>query len=728
MDPRDIRTGPGADMELPGELDRLRELAYNLWWTWSPAAHRLFHSIDSEHWALYRNPVELLINIVPERWSALLADPLFLDRHRSVLDGLDRYLEGVEHSWFVRTLRGDRDRVVAYFSTEYGWHEAMQSYSGGLGVLSGDHSKSASDLGLPFVGIGLAYRRGYFRQTVDFEGNQQHFYPVLDLARMPLRPLVGDDGNELRVPVDLAGRKVYVRVWLAAVGRVPVLLLDSDVDENDRADRPITSILYVQGREMRLCQEVLLGIGGVRVLETLGIRPSVWHMNEGHCALLSLERARVLVRDEGMSFRDALLRVADSALFTTHTPVPAGNETFDAALVRRYVAGIAEECGVDVEEVLDLGRPSPEAERDSFNLTALAIRASRRTNGVSELHGRVAAEMWQHLWGQGRELPLAPPGGTGRAIDHVTNGVHISTWLGAEIGDVLARHLGRGFMLNLLDPGFADAVRAIPDEELWDAHLAQKGALLQLVRDRVLDQFARYGRSPDDLRETAGLFGRDVLTIGFARRFATYKRATLLFRDAARLAAVLSSEERPVQVLFAGKAHPADRPGQDLIRQICRQSHAPGFKGRVLFLENYNMRLGRCMVQGVDVWLNNPRRPLEASGTSGMKAGINGVLNCSVLDGWWCEGFDPTHGWAIGDVGIDHDEHRQDEEDGRSLLDVLSREVVPSFYAVDGAGLPRAWIARMKSAIGAIIPRFSASRMVREYTERYFASAAVDRG
>jgi len=719
MNPREIRTGPGAEMELPGELSRLRELAYNLWWTWSPAAHRLFHEIEADRWLHYRNPVQLLINVRPERWRALLADGGFLGRYRGVLEEYDRYMDGWQHAWFPRLHPDRSDRLVAYFSTEYGWHEAMQSYSGGLGVLSGDHSKAASDLALPFVGIGLAYRRGYFRQTVDFEGNQQHFYPDLDLARLPLRPVVDEDGRELRVAVGLPGREVLLRVWLASVGRVPVLLLDSDVEENDLADRRITSILYVQGREMRLCQEILLGVGGVRALRAMGMRPAVWHLNEGHCAMLSLERVLGLVRSAGISLTEAVDRVAEDAIFTTHTPVPAGNETFDAALVRRYLAVLASGCDVDPEQILALGRAWPDRDGDKFNLTALAIRTSHRTNGVSEMHGRVAEEMWAHLWQQQEPLPPPAPSGSGRVIDHVTNGVHISTWLGPEIGEVLARHLGRDFMLNLLDPKFAEAIEAIPDEELWGAHLKQKEVLLRLVRTRVLEQYARYGRSPDELRGTSALFRKDALTIGFARRFATYKRAQLIFRDASRLAGIVSDPDRPVQVLFAGKAHPADRPGQDLIREICRRSHASEFEGRVLFLENYNMMVGRCMVQGVDLWLNNPRRPQEASGTSGMKAGINGVLNCSVLDGWWCEGYDPAHGWAI-QTGVD-DESRQDEADADAIYRLLTDEIAPSFYARDGSGMPRAWIARMKAAIGSTIPRFSASRMVLEYVERYFA-------
>ncbi len=709
----DIRARDGAEFELPAEYAALRELAYNLWWTWSARSHRLFHAIDARHWLHYRNPVELLINVTPRRWEQLRHDEPFAAAYREVIEEFRLYQSGVDHGWF-RHLRPDyQGGPVVYFSTEFGWHECLRSYSGGLGILSGDHSKAASDLALPFVGVGLLYRRGYFQQTIDVDGDQQHFYPRLDPDRLPLRPVLGRDGEELRVSADFPDHPVMLRVWKATVGRVPVLLLDADTDENDEADRQITSMLYVSGREMRLCQELLLGIGGVRTLDALGIEPALWHINEGHSALLAVERMRRRIERDGTDLEGARKAVAANAIFTTHTPVPAGNESFDTGLVQRYLEPYAAQAGVEVERLLELGRAHPD-DGGQFNMTAFAIRTSAGTNGVSELHGRVADGLWRHMWAPGEQDAER------RYVTHVTNGVHIATWLGPEIAELLARHLGREFMLNLADPGFEQAVRGIPDHELWESHLQQKRRLLVFARERMLDQVARHGRAPGELRAVETLLRPDALTIGFARRFATYKRADLPFRDPERLRSIVCSEDRPVQLLFAGKAHPADRPGQDLIRRIWEISHRPEFLGRVLYLENYGMRIARTLVQGVDLWLNTPRRPQEASGTSGMKAAANGALNFSILDGWWAEGHDPAHGWAIGADDDAGDAPDQDDRDAGSLYAVLADQIVPSYYRRDEDGVPREWIGRMKASIATLLPRFSASRMVREYAERFY--------
>ncbi|ANM31843.1 hypothetical protein ABI59_23210 [Acidobacteria bacterium Mor1] len=691
-------------MELPEEFTRLRELAYNLWWTWSLDAQKLFSDLDSDHWQQYRNPVEVLINVHPRRWEELRANPRFVEQYHQVLEAFDRYTGDLSDSWFRRTYPDYDEGLVAYFSAEYGWHEGVQTYSGGLGILSGDHCKSASDLGVPMVGVGLLYRQGYFRQTVDPEGQQQHFYPDYDLSRLPVLPLIGPDGEELRVKVDLPDREVALRIWKADVGRIPVLLLDTDIDENDFADRSITSILYVRGREMRLCQEILLGIGGARALETLGITPAVWHMNEGHSSFLSLERLRREV-GQGSSWGDAIERIKSDSVFTTHTPVPAGNEQFDYGLIEKYMGTWCERHGLPSGEFLNMGRAGND-EGGDFNLTALAIRTSRNTNGVSKLHGEVANDMWRHLWDESAgEQP----------VGSVTNGVHVPTWLGPEMQAVLAERLGRNFLSEVADPGFADAVRSISDAEIWQAHSTQKTRLLQFVRSHQAHQYARYGRSPDELRSAFRLFNPEALTIGFARRFATYKRADLLLRDLGRLQGIVSDADRPVQFLFAGKAHPADRPGQDLIRRINEVSHQAEFAGKLVFLENYDMQIGRFLMQGVDLWLNNPRRPLEASGTSGMKAAMNGGLNCSILDGWWCEGYDPSHGWQIGAAERYEDEAHQDAEDAEALYNVLTDSVMPCYYQRDSQGLPTAWIARMKEAMATLIPQFSADRMVCDY-------------
>jgi starch phosphorylase len=716
----EIRTVPVADIEIPMELSRLYDLVYNLWWTWSSRAHMLFSAIDPVRWIRYRNPVELLINVEPHRWEPLLLDENFMSSYEQVVEEFDAYLAGGDAAWFRRTFPEYDGGPFAYFSTEFGWHESLGIYSGGLGILSGDHCKSASDLGLPFVGVGLLYRRGYFLQTVDADGEQQHFYPDYDVRRLPVLPIVGPGGKEVRVAVDLLDRKVHLRLWKATVGRVPVILLDSDVRENVPADRQITSILYVRGREMRLCQEILLGMGGVLALRALRIEPAVWHLNEGHSAFAALERMKELVLKEKLPFAEALRRIAENAVFTTHTPVPAGNEIFESSLVREYFHDCATRCGVPVDDLLTLGRATPDRDDGQFNLTALAIRTTRHVNGVSELHGRVANEMWRHLW------PRTDDPSAGPRITHITNGVHAPTWLGPEMGELLRRQLGSGYASRLLDPGFAEAVMAIPDAEFWEAHEAQKKRLIAFARERLIGQFARHGRSPKELRQVGSLMDPSFLTLGFARRFATYKRADLIFRDPARLRTILADSRMPVQILFAGKAHPADRPGQDLIRRIFEASLTPALEGRIVFLENYNMRIARTLVQGVDVWLNTPSRPHEASGTSGMKVAVNGGLNFSVLDGWWCEGYDRSHGWIIGTGKVNPDPAAQNQEDAESFYRVLSTEIAPCFYRRDSAsGLPVEWISRMKRAVAKLTPRFSTERMLRDYARKAYLPAAL---
>jgi starch phosphorylase len=600
---------------------------------------------------------------------------------------------------------------VAYFSTEFGLHASLGVYSGGLGVLSGDHCKAASDLGVPLVGVGLLYRSGYFRQTVDADGYQQHIYPDYDFARLPVLPVRAPEGGMLTVPVDLPGRVVQAAIWKVQVGLVPVLMLDTDIPLNDPADRSITGTLYVRGREMRLCQEIVLGIGGVRALRALDIAPAVWHVNEGHVAFLGLERARERVL-HGEGLNDALQWVSRTTVFTTHTPVPAGNESFDFALVRRYLAPWVEEVGCEPDEVLDLG-----THNGQFNLTVLAIRLSSQVNGVSRLHARVASAMWRHLFPEGGEEP----------VEAVTNGVHTETWVGPEMRALYARHVDPDWEQRLLEPEAWEKVRQVPDAELWAAHRAQKERLIRFVRERLRVQGARHGRSPDELRDLERLLDPRALTVGFARRFATYKRAVLVLSDLERLRGILFDRERPVQMIFAGKAHPADREGQDLIRRLFMLTQEE-FRGRIVFLEDYDMEIGRTMVQGCDVWLNTPRRPQEASGTSGQKSPVNGGVNLSIRDGWWAEGFHPDVGWAIGSEEAGTDPAAQDLEDAESLYRLLEQEVVPRFYDSNGDGNRRAWVATMKSSIVSVVPHFSAHRMVRDYVERQYLPAAKRRG
>jgi glycogen phosphorylase len=700
----DIRTLHTADIELPPSVERLRDLAYDLWWGWTPLCTRLFAWIDPEHWRRYHNPVQLLINVEPRQWMRLLSDGEFRRTYESVVQKLDEYRS--RPRW-VAEAGLDLPGPVAYFSMEFGIHESLGVYSGGLGVLAGDHCKAASDLGLPLVGVGLLYRSGYFRQTVDADGFQQHIYPDYDFARLPILPVQSPGGGVLTVPVDLPGRVVQAAVWKAQVGRVPVLMLDTDIPLNDPADRPITGVLYVRGREMRLCQEIVLGVGGVRALVALGIQPSVWHMNEGHVAFLNLERARERVR-EGDGLADALKAVARNTVFTTHTPVPAGNETFDRKLVRRYLEFWIREVGCDPDEALALG-----ADDGNFNMTALAIRLSSRTNGVSQLHAHVSSAMWRHLFDDGTEMPVGA----------ITNGVHTESWVGPEMRAFYAEHLDPNWERHLLESDFWTRIRDVPDAGLWAAHRSQKERLIRFVRERVRLQSARHGLSPDELRMVEGLLDPHALTIGFARRFATYKRAFLILSDLDRLRALVADAARPVQLVFAGKAHPADREGQEVIRRLVVLTKGE-FQGKLVFLEDYDIEIGRAMVQGCDVWLNTPRRPQEASGTSGQKVPINGGVNVSILDGWWAEGFRGDNGWAIGDVKVDADTAVQDLSDAESLYRILTEDVVPRFFTRDESGLPRQWIQTMKASIESVVAPFSAIRMVRDYLRDCYQPAA----
>ena len=643
MDPVRVPSIAAASFPLPPRLEGLRRLAYNLHWSWHPRTRGLFNLIDRTAWTRYRNPIPVISG--PTEWSRLLDDAKFLAEYHDVLAEFDAYMANGSGHWFQRRYADQLSGPIAYFCAEYGFHESLGIYSGGLGVLAGDHMKTASDMALPAIGVGLLYRKGYFRQTIDADGHQEHDYPDYDLTRLPLGRVQDASGLPLTVTVELPGRDLAVAVWLAQVGRVPVLLLDTDLPENDDADRPITNILYVRGREMRLHQELVLGIGGVRAIRALGLAPAVWHLNEGHSAFLLAERAREHVA-AGTPLDDAFAAVKRDSVFTIHTPVSAGNERFEADLVRRVAGPLLDEGGVPVERVLDLGL-GVDGDRGEFDMTAFSLRLTNGANAVSHLHAETANATWQGV-------PDNP-------ILGITNGIHGPTWIGQPIAELLE---DLGADLDDLDESseggrFWERLERIPGRELWDAHLRQKRELAHFARGRLRSQFARHGESPAVLAELESALDPDVLTVGFARRFATYKRAGLLFSDIDRLARMLFDEERPIQIVFAGKAHPADRPGQRVIQEIFQRSRSPQLRGRVYILENYDMRVARFLVQGVDVWLNNPRRPLEASGTSGMKAAQNGVPNMSVLDGWWDEGYQGDNGWAIGDRGTDPDEARR---------------------------------------------------------------------
>ncbi|HSC91932.1 MAG TPA: alpha-glucan family phosphorylase [Gaiellaceae bacterium] len=673
---------------------RLAELAANFSFSWHPAVRGLFEQLDPAAWErVEHNPTALLADLPDEALARAAGDPSFrvaLEQARAeVAEELAR------ETWWQRE-HGDPSFLVAYFSTEFGLDESLPIYSGGLGVLAGDHLKSASDLGVPLVGVGLFYRDGYFRQELDELGRQVERYPDNDPARLALR----DTGELVRVLLD--GEEVAVRVWETWAGRTRLLLLDTAVEGNSERASGVTWTLYGGDREQRLRQELVLGIGGVRALAALGLEPTVFHLNEGHSAFLQLERARAMLA-RGVSLDDAVEQVRRTTVFTTHTPVPAGNEEFDPVLVRRYLGEQAEQYGVGWEAVFALARV--EGNGETFGLTPLALRTSAYANAVSELHGRVAREMWGSLWPD-RSVDEVP-------IGHITNGVHDRTWLGPELASALGSDAdGR--------PRW-DAARPLADEELWRIHRERKAMLLEVARRRFERQLGGRG---------AGRIALDpeALTIGFARRFATYKRATLLFADPARLAWFLNDPARPVQLLVAGKAHPADEGGKSLIRRLVELSRDPRFGGRVAFLEDYEMTLARALVQGVDVWLNNPRRPLEASGTSGMKAGLNGALNVSVLDGWWAEGYAPELGWAIGTAEEHPDEAEGDAADAAALLAVLEDEVIPAFYERDQRGIPRRWVAMMRESVADVGARFNTGRMVAEYVERYYLPAHAAHG
>ena len=709
-----VPVAPGASFHLPPKLEGLRRLAYNLWWSWHPRARVLFSRIDAGAWARYRNPIPVLSG--PVAWDQLLANPAFMAEYEDILREFDTYMANGADHWFSRRHGGDLSGPIAYFCAEYGFHESLGIYSGGLGVLAGDHMKTASDMALPLIGVGLMYRKGYFRQTIDADGHQEHAYPDYELSRLPILRALDRLGEPMVVSVPLPGRDLYAAVWVAQVGRVPVMLLDTDLPDNDDSDRPITHILYVRGREMRLHQELVLGVGGVRVLRELELVPGVWHLNEGHSAFLLAERARELVA-AGSTLDDAWNTVRDDSVFTIHTPVAAGNERFDTGLVRRVAGPLLEgdgrpgTGGVPINRVLELGL-GVEGDHGQFDMTAFSLRLTRGANAVSLLHGRTANATWHSV--------------SPHEILGITNGVHTPSWVGQPIRDALERYTNAN--LDRMDDQvekrrFWERIDKVPGEELWEAHQRQKLELAIFARGRLRNQFARHGEAPSTLEELEEVLDPSILTIGFARRFATYKRAALLFSDIERLARMLWDEDRPLQVIFAGKAHPADRPGQGVIQDIFSRSRSPRLRGRVFILEDYDIRIGRFLVQGVDVWLNNPRRPLEASGTSGMKASANGIPNLSVLDGWWDEGWTGDNGWAIGGREASPDEGAQDWADAQDLYRILEQELIPAYYERDPGGLPPRWIQIMRNAIASNIWRFSTTRMLHEYVERLYLPA-----
>lgn len=708
-----VPTLPGHDFNLPPELEGLGELAYNLWWTWTPRAQALFSRINGSAWSRHRNAIAVMRYTDHAHWADLTADEDFVVDASRVLDEFARYMGNGAGSWYGASPERHLPGPVAYFCAEYGIHESLQIYSGGLGILAGDHCKSASDAALPFIGVGLLYRRGYFRQQIDADGHQEHAQPDLDPSQLPLRRARGPNGAPLHVPVEIGDRQVLAAVWVAQAGRVPILLLDTDIVDNDPADRPITHILYVRGREMRLCQELVLGFGGVRALRALGIRPAAWHLNEGHSAFLLLERAIELRHaDPSLAAAEALRRVGRDAVFTIHTPVPAGNETFDRSLVAPALAQWLAAAGMEASELLELGRGPTDDPNAPFDMTAFVLRHASAANAVSKLHAVTATHTWQSL--------------AGHAITPITNGVHVPTWMGRPVRRLVKVAVGEPLGIDLNAPPPTGALDEVDDEELWAAHAQQKREMISFLEGRLARQFARHGESPRVLRRVRGVLNPDALTIGFARRFATYKRADLLFRDEDRLARILDGSEHPVQIVMAGKAHPADRPGQQVIQHIFELSRSDRLRGRVFIVEDYDLRIARFLVAGVDLWLNNPRRPMEASGTSGMKAAINGIPSLSILDGWWDEGYNGHNGWAIGDRIPDGDDAAQDAADAAELYRLLEQEIVPRFFDRGTDGVPAAWVSTMRASISAALWQFSTARMLTEYVDQLYRPAVAE--
>jgi len=700
--------------KLPSQLRRLHELTNNLRWTWDHETIALFRRLDPELWErTHHNPQWLLGLIDQQRLNDLVDDPSFLAHYARVCQAHDAYMRA-EGTWFSRRYEGERPPLIAYFSMEYGLTECLQSYSGGLGVLSGDHLKSASDLNVPLVGVGILYQEGYFQQYLNGDGYQQESYPINDYVNLPVQLERDAQGAPVKIRVPLPGRELVAQVWKVQVGRVALYLMDTNIADNQRPeDRNLTNRLYGGDRRTRIRQEILLGIGGVRLLRALGIDASIFHMNEGHSAFLLLERICNFMDDAGLSFEQAKALTAASTVFTVHTPVPAGLERFEFELIDEHFGDMMQRMGLSRDAFFDLGREDM-GHYELFSMSVMALKISSGTNGVAQLHGKVSREMWQWLYPDvpAHEVPI-------RAI---TNGVHVQTWVSQEMSQLFDRYLDPGWRAEESRKEVWRGVHNIPNAELWRTHVRRRERLVAFARTQLRQQLQRRGMSQTEIDAADEVLNPDALTIGFARRFATYKRATLLFRDLGRLRKLVLDSERPLQFIFAGKAHPHDHEGKEFIRTIVHVARDPDFRNSIVFLENYDMNVARYMVQGVDIWLNNPRRPKEASGTSGMKVIYNGGLNCSIPDGWWAEAYSPDVGWSIGH-GEEYPEEQwphQDYVESQALYNLLEQDIVPLFYGRARDGLPREWIRRVKCSMSELAPVFNTHRMVQQYTEEFY--------
>jgi len=701
---------------VPKSIQRLEDISSDLWFAWNSNARALFHQMDPALWVVCgHNPRSFLRRVSQSRLDEMASDRAFLAQYHGVVSDYDSYRKE-EHQWYTKHVDKPDAHHIAYFSAEFGLHESLPIYSGGLGILSGDHCKSASDLGLPFTAVGLLYRQGYFTQTINAQGRQVAVYHDNRFGDLCIEPALDSKGKEILLHLSFPECDTDVKVWIAVAGHIRLVLLDTDLSQNCEECRGITHQLYGGGIENRIKQEIVLGIGGVRALRSLGIAPTVWHANEGHAAFIVFERARELVADAGLSFDVALEAVRSSTVFTTHTPVPAGHDIFPLDLFDLHMGDFANELGLDIKQLHALGHGDFGHGASGFNQTALAIHGAANINGVAKLHGEVSAKICQSIW------PDLKP--EENPVTSVTNGVHVATWLAPEWINAFNQHLGGQWRGQLLDPGYWQNINDIPDYLYWSIHQTNKQRMLQHVREQLERQVRRNGESAHLLQAMTANFDVRTLVVGFARRFATYKRATLLLQDENRLREIISNHKQPIIFLFAGKAHPADHPGQELIRRIHEMARKPEFVGHILMLEGYDMTLGRYLTSGVDVWLNNPIRPMEASGTSGMKAAMNGVPNLSILDGWWPEGYQGDNGWAIGGERDIDDEAQRNVDDAASLYHLLQHEVAPTYYRRNESGFSDEWVNISKQAMISSIPHFNTDRMVAEYAERFYVPAS----
>ena len=702
--------------QLPGRINKLTEIANNLWWSWNTEYLRLFEIIDKELWeSCEKNPVKFLKMISQEKIDVAVNDSDFLRKYDKVVENFEDYMESKD-TWYAKNYPNNKEDLIAYFSAEYGLDEIVPIYSGGLGILSGDHLKSASDLGLPFVAIGLLYKNGYFHQRINSRGEQCSEYHNIDLYNLPIIPVKNEIDDDIIIDIPLENKTLYLKLWQINVGRIKLYLMDSDIEQNDEDLRGITLRLYGGDKEMRIRQEIVLGMAGVKALKILGYQPTLYHMNEGHSSFLTLELIKNIMTEKQISFEMAKEIATVKTVFTTHTPVPAGNDIFDISLVEKYFNGFWDKLGITKEEFLRLGMPGNDLE-PGFNMGILALKIAGKKNGVSKLHGEVSRELFSDVWPNIAE-DESP-------ITYVTNGIHTCTWLAPNIKELFNEYLPPYWQDKIQLDSTWEKVDNIPNEKLWEEHVERKEKLIKLIKQNVTDRYLNSGIGYDQIAEVVGKLSPKALTIGFARRFATYKRATLIFKDLARLTQLLNDENHPVQIVFAGKAHPQDKEGQDLIKYIHEISLMPQFKGKIFLLENYNIGISRYLISGVDVWLNNPRRPMEASGTSGQKASVNGVINFSVLDGWWAEGYNQKNGWTIGDNTEYQSYEEQDIADSESLYNTLENKIMPLYYDDKKEdGVSEKWMEIFKNSITSTGGRYSTSRMVIDYTKDYYMKLA----